>query len=136
MPAMALLDHNGVYGAARFHTSAKRNKIQAHIGAEVGVSGLGSRLTPPEWLPRQHPQEPARLDEPARSLLSLRSYSIRCHEWPLSKEGAIVLLCVDLCVDLDLIHGECEGRSRAVPAEVTAHTVIHCRQRSTAPRQH
>ena len=25
MPAMALLDHNGVYGSARFHTSAKRN---------------------------------------------------------------------------------------------------------------
>ena len=61
MPAMALLDHNGVYGAARFHTSAKRNKIQAHIGAEVGISSLGSRLTPPEWLPHQHPQEPARL---------------------------------------------------------------------------
>jgi error-prone DNA polymerase len=61
MPAMALLDHNGVYGAARFHTSAKRNKIQAHIGAEVGVSGLGSRLTPPQWLPHQHPQEPARV---------------------------------------------------------------------------
>ena len=27
MPAMALLDRNGVYGSARFHTSAKRNKI-------------------------------------------------------------------------------------------------------------
>jgi error-prone DNA polymerase len=61
MPAMALLDHNGVYGSARFHTSAKRNKIQAHIGAEVAVSSFGSRLTPPEWLPHQHPQEPARL---------------------------------------------------------------------------
>ena len=61
MPAMALLDHNGVYGAARFHTSAKNNKIQAHIGAEVGVLSLGSRLTPPEWLPHQHPQESARL---------------------------------------------------------------------------
>jgi error-prone DNA polymerase len=61
MPAMALLDHNGVYGSARFHTSAKRNKIQAHIGAEVSVSSLGLRLTPPEWLPHQYPQEPARL---------------------------------------------------------------------------
>ena len=61
MPAMALLDHNGVYGSARFHSSAKRNKIQAHIGAEVGISSFGSRLTPPEWLPRQHPREPARL---------------------------------------------------------------------------
>src|SRR5215471_1124233 len=33
MPAVALLDHNGVYGSARFHTSAKRNKIRAHMGA-------------------------------------------------------------------------------------------------------
>jgi len=31
MPAMALLDHNGVYGAARFHTSGKRNAVRAHI---------------------------------------------------------------------------------------------------------
>jgi len=61
MPAMALLDHNGVYGSARFHTSAKLNGVQAHIGAEVSVSSFGSRLRPPEWLPHQHPDEPARL---------------------------------------------------------------------------
>jgi error-prone DNA polymerase len=61
MPAMALLDHNGVYGAARFHTSAKRNAVRAHIGAEVSVSSFGLRLTPPAWLPHQHKSEPARL---------------------------------------------------------------------------
>jgi error-prone DNA polymerase len=61
MPAMALLDHNGVYGSARFHTSAKRNDIRAHVGAEVSVSSLGQRLTPPAWLPHQHIAEPARL---------------------------------------------------------------------------
>jgi len=61
MPAMALLDHNGVYGAARFHTSAQRNKIRAHIGAEVSITDFGSRLTPPAWLPHQHPDAPARL---------------------------------------------------------------------------
>ena len=61
MPAMALLDHNGVYGSARFHTSAQRNKIRAHIGAEVSVTSFGSRLTPPAWLPHQYSQSPARL---------------------------------------------------------------------------
>jgi error-prone DNA polymerase len=61
MPAMALLDRNGVYGSARFHTSAKRNGVQAHIGAEIAVSGFPSRLTPPSWLPHQHPAEPSRL---------------------------------------------------------------------------
>ena len=61
MPAIALLDHNGVYGAARFHTSGKRCAVRAHIGAEVSVASFGPRLTPPAWLPHQHPNEPARL---------------------------------------------------------------------------
>jgi error-prone DNA polymerase len=61
MPAMALLDRNGVYGAARFHTSGQRNGLRAHIGAEVSVSSFGARLTPPAWLPHQHQDEPARL---------------------------------------------------------------------------
>lgn len=61
MPAMALLDLNGVYGFARFHTSAKRNGIRAHVGAEIAVSNFGSRLTPPAWLPHQHINAPARL---------------------------------------------------------------------------
>lgn len=33
MPAMALLDHDGVYGAARFHLAAKKCGVKAHIGA-------------------------------------------------------------------------------------------------------
>ena len=37
MPAMALLDRHGVYGAPRFHMAARRNRIQAHVGAEVSV---------------------------------------------------------------------------------------------------
>jgi error-prone DNA polymerase len=61
MPAMALLDHNGVYGSARFHTAAKRNCIRAHVGAEIAVPNLGIRLTPPTWLPHQHIAEPVRL---------------------------------------------------------------------------
>src|ERR1043166_3831481 len=37
MPAMALLDRDGVYGAPRFHLSAKKNGIKAHIGAEISL---------------------------------------------------------------------------------------------------
>ena len=61
MPAMALLDHNGVYGSARFHTSAQRNNVRAHVGAEISVSDFGPRLKPPAWLPHQHKTEPARV---------------------------------------------------------------------------
>src|SRR5215813_2682561 len=42
MPALALLDRDGVYGAPRFHLSAKKNGIKAHIGAEISVQGAGS----------------------------------------------------------------------------------------------
>jgi error-prone DNA polymerase len=35
MPAMALLDRNGVYGSPRFHLAAKKIGLKAHIGAEV-----------------------------------------------------------------------------------------------------
>ncbi len=42
MPAMALMDRDGVYGAPRFHLAAKKAGIQAHIGAEV-TSTTGMR---------------------------------------------------------------------------------------------
>ena len=35
IPAMALLDRDGVYGAPRFHMAAKKIGLKAHIGAEV-----------------------------------------------------------------------------------------------------
>ena len=37
MPAMALLDRDGVYGSPRFHLAAEKNGIKAHIGAELNV---------------------------------------------------------------------------------------------------
>src|SRR3979411_1902536 len=38
MPAMAIVDRDGVYGAPRFHMAAKKAGIQAHIGAEVSCT--------------------------------------------------------------------------------------------------
>ncbi len=35
MPAMALLDRDGVYGAPRFYMAAQKAKIKAHMGAEL-----------------------------------------------------------------------------------------------------
>ena len=61
MPSIALADRNGFYGAARFHTAAKRHNMRAHIGAEIAVSSFGRRLTPPQWLPHHCPDEPPRI---------------------------------------------------------------------------
>src|ERR1700735_4300802 len=48
MPAMALLDRDGVYGAPRFHLAAKkiseRSPVRAHVGAEV----TSTEVTSPE----------------------------------------------------------------------------------------
>ena len=35
LPAMALIDTNGVYGAPRFYSAAKKNGVRALIGAEL-----------------------------------------------------------------------------------------------------
>jgi error-prone DNA polymerase len=35
LPAMALADRDGVYGAPRFHFAAKKAGVRAHVGAEV-----------------------------------------------------------------------------------------------------
>jgi len=44
MPAMALLDRDGVYGSPRFHLAAKKNGIKAHIGAEITVQSPKSKV--------------------------------------------------------------------------------------------
>jgi len=61
MRALALADRNGLYGAARFHTAGVRCGVKAHIGAEIAVRSFGNMLTPPAWLPHQHPEQPPRL---------------------------------------------------------------------------
>src|SRR6187402_379836 len=61
MGAIALMDRNGLYGAARFHASAKENGVRAHIGAEIAVSDLGQCLSSPVWQPHQHVAQPVRL---------------------------------------------------------------------------
>ena len=40
LPAMALLDRDGIYGAPRFHLHAKKCGVKAHIGAEVSLQNL------------------------------------------------------------------------------------------------
>ena len=48
MPAMALLDNDGVYGAARFHLAAEKIGIKAHIGAEITVRSPKSKVPGPK----------------------------------------------------------------------------------------
>ena len=61
MPAIALLDRDGVYGAPRFHMAAKKAGIRAHVGAEVSVEGFGAQAGAPRWLPNRISDRPVRL---------------------------------------------------------------------------
>jgi error-prone DNA polymerase len=45
MPAMALLDRDGVYGSPRFHMAARKTGLKAHIGAEVTAQPPGHGST-------------------------------------------------------------------------------------------
>jgi len=48
MPAMALLDRDGVYGSPRFHMAGKKNGIKAHMGAEISVQSPKSKVQSPK----------------------------------------------------------------------------------------
>ena len=52
MPAMALLDRNGFYGSPRFHMSAKKIGMKAHIGVEISIKDKDGQE------PRAKSQEP------------------------------------------------------------------------------
>ncbi|HUK23769.1 MAG TPA: error-prone DNA polymerase [Terriglobales bacterium] len=52
MPAMALLDRDGVYGAPRFHMAAKKAGIKAHIGADVTCAAFDSVILSEEYSAR------------------------------------------------------------------------------------
>src|SRR5437762_7517421 len=41
MPAMALIDRNGVYGAQRFSTAAREHNVRPIIGAELSMEDGG-----------------------------------------------------------------------------------------------
>jgi error-prone DNA polymerase len=53
MPAIALLDRDGVYGAPRFHLAADKTKTKAHIGAEVTCDYGAESSLPTAYLPNE-----------------------------------------------------------------------------------
>jgi len=62
LPAMAVLDRDGLYGAPRFHMAADKAGLKAHIGAEVNCSpfshsilyDLGRPAKKNSFSPRSH----------------------------------------------------------------------------------
>src|SRR6266403_1482697 len=61
LPAIALVDRDGVYGSPRFHMAAKSVGVRAHVGAEISVEGFGRRASLPPWMPNSPSSRPVRL---------------------------------------------------------------------------
>ena len=72
MPAMALLDRDGLYGSPRFHLAAKKVKIKAHIGAEVTCAAFspwrGRELRAASFEQTNSPQIAARSSQPTHEI--------------------------------------------------------------------
>jgi len=75
MSALGILDRDGLYGAPRLYTTAKKLGLRSHVGAEVSVSDLGLQAQPAEWQPHTIPQRPVRLSLLCESQTGYRNLS-------------------------------------------------------------
>ncbi len=76
VPAMALVDRNGVYGAPRFYTAAKKSDVRALVGAELvleeGLRGCEvARSRGKEAAPKPRNLETSQPRDPVNSRITL-----------------------------------------------------------------
>ena len=61
LPALGILDRDGLYGAPRLYMKAQEHGLRSHIGAEISVAEMGYQVRPGPWQPHLIPQRPVRL---------------------------------------------------------------------------
>ncbi len=64
LPAVALADRNGLYGAPRFYKAAKEAGVEAVVGAEVVVGGVTGRRSSVAGSPSHPDDDPASAAHP------------------------------------------------------------------------
>ena len=75
MPALGILDRDGLYGAPRLYMTATKLGLRSHIGAEVSTRELGSQVLPEHWQPHRIPERPVRLSLLCESQTGYRNLS-------------------------------------------------------------
>ena len=149
MPTLALLDRNGVYGAARFHTFGKKEGIKPRIGAEIAVSDFrlepGAQplelLRPPDWLPHQAKPEPVRIPVLCASQAGYKNLTQLITRYkmrePVKAEGAAHLRDLDeFAPGLIALTGGPEGplaAALALGGEPAARTVVQRMMQTFGP---
>jgi error-prone DNA polymerase len=75
MPALGILDRDGLYGAPRLYMTAKEHCLRSHVGAEVSTAEFGSQVLPEIWQPHTIPERPVRLSLLCESQTGYRNLS-------------------------------------------------------------
>jgi error-prone DNA polymerase len=84
MPAMALLDRDGVYGSPRFHLAAQKIGIKAHIGAEINVQSPKGSPKSKVQSPKSKKQESSKFDPMFQAPIAGQTLDIG--HWTLDKQ--------------------------------------------------
>ena len=87
LPALAILDRDGLYGAPRLYTTAKRLGLRSHIGAEVSVDAFGRQALPAKWQPHTVPDRPVRLSLLCESQTGYRNLSMLISGYKLAQRS-------------------------------------------------
>ena len=77
MPAMALLDRDGLYGSPRFYLAAQKAKLEAHIGAEVSCEAFV--LKSENLSPQRHTEKTKIIERPERTFAEAHNPLKTCH---------------------------------------------------------
>src|SRR5262245_10141119 len=89
MPAMALLDRDGVYGSARFHLAGKKAGIRAHVGAELSM--FSGDTLPVLALNQRGYQNLCRMLTESKLRAAKGASTVRTEDLNLASEGLVCL---------------------------------------------
>ena len=89
MPALAVTDHEGLYGAVRFYQACKAAGIKPIVGVELTVEPVVSRDGRPKWPGEAQPARPAGSSEAASAAAPSPWPPLAGAAWPAAEwEGA------------------------------------------------
>lgn len=85
LPGLAILDRDGLYGAPRLYTTAKKLGLRSHVGTEVSIDAFGQQVQPPAWQPHTVPLRPVRLSLLCESQTGYRNLSMLISSYKLAQ---------------------------------------------------
>src|SRR5207244_9530410 len=120
MPAMALLDRNGVYGAQRFSVAAREQNVRPIIGAELSMEDGG--VVPVLVENRAGYKNLCELLTQAHLRSEKGKCAVKWSELPQFAEGLVVLVGEAVCFPSPSRTGTIKRDASSVPSKPKPHT--------------